>query len=114
MATSKLTKMPPKLDYTSAGLTPIRCTIQDGGYAKFGNLVFINIRFTATGTQPQITGFPIPLQKSTNYIGFCGYDGSNEKPIFGYIETASGKLMIPAAYGSSGTGIVSVFYLAGE
>lgn len=48
---------------TSTGLTPTNCTITDGGYAKIGNLVIVNMRIVpksgmTASEHIEISGFP--------------------------------------------------------
>ena len=47
-----------QLSLTNSGLTASDCTIIDGGYAKLGNLVVINVRISVTGANPTISNFP--------------------------------------------------------
>lgn len=112
MATDKIIKQQiPNLSLTSSGLTTERCSIVSGGYATFGNIVFVNMRVSLSSTAASITGLPKPIQQSYNTIGFACYDGQNEKASFGYIDN-NGVLRIPGAYGSTGILLISMSYLA--
>lgn len=112
-ATNKgaLNTLVPSLTYTQQGLTTINATIINGGYARFGNIVIINIRFTLTGAGGNVGPFPIPIQASGNYIGCPAYDGAVDRVAYCYLNQ-SGYLAVPANYGSSGSLLVSLVYLA--
>ena len=98
------------LSQTQTGLTPSNCTIVGGGYTKLGNLVIVNIRFTLTDSAASISGFPAPALMGTgNILGAVAYDATNEKTA-GLYMTSSGSLMVPNAYGSSGSLLVSFAY----
>lgn len=93
--------------YTTSGLNANGCTFDRGGYCKIGKIVIVNIRIILSSTGATVTGFPSPI----NIIGFAGYDGTNEKTAFGYINT-NGILTIPTAYGNNGSVMFSFVYIS--
>lgn len=101
----------PALSYTQQGLNAVNCTIINGGYAKFGNIVIVNIRFTITAVAPHVDGFPLPISANGNYIGSPAYDGATDNVAYCYLNQ-SGNLTVPANYGSSGSLLISLVYLA--
>ena len=62
------------LSYTKDGLTTSKCVIEDGGYAKLGNLVIVNLRIkftetTSTGAMTIMSGLPQSIT-NTNNVAF--------------------------------------------
>ena len=96
-------------DYTTNGLIATKCTFDRGGYCKIGKIVIVNIRITINEIGPSISGFPRPIYLS----GFSGYDGTNERAAFGYLNT-NGLLSIPSAYGNTGAVSVSFVYITSD
>ena len=92
--------------YSTSGLTYAGCSHIRGGYCVQGNLVIVNITVNTTSAGATVSGFPEPQFT----IGFGGYDGSNEKPIFAYMNT-SGILVIPGAITQLGSLNISVTYI---
>lgn len=92
--------------YSTSGLTYAGCSNIRGGYCVQGNLVIVNISLNTTSVRATVSGFPSPQFT----IGFCGYDGSNEKPIFAYMNT-SGTLVFPSAITQLGSFNISLTYV---
>ena len=92
--------------YSTSGLTYAGCSHTRGGYCVQGNLVIVNISVNTTSAGATVSGFPAPQFT----IGFGGYDGSNEKPIFAYMNT-SGTLAIPGAITQLGSFNISLTYV---
>jgi hypothetical protein len=84
------------------------CTFDRGGYCKVGKIVIVNIRITINANA-YVSGFPRPI----NIVGFAGYDGSNEKAAFAYMDT-TGALRIPSAYGNNGAVNFSFVYITSD
>lgn len=95
--------------YTTNTLDAAGCTFDRGGYCKIGKICIVNVRMTINANGASLSGFPHPL----TIIGFAGYDGANEKPAFGYMNT-NGVIFIPSAYGNSGAIHFSFVYITSD
>lgn len=95
------------LTYSTQGLTILsnRCSIQSGGYVKVGNLVIVNLSINVTYSSADsayISGFPIPLDNTTNYV--CGVANSAGSAKVAWVNL-NGELFITPA---PSTGVVNL------
>ena len=88
-----------KNSYSSSGLTTLNCTINYGGFARVGNIVFVAIRFTQSGSnQPVIEGLP-KIATGTNLLLSIVHQQSNSI-VDAYIASGSDTFAIPSAVSS--------------
>lgn len=94
--------------YSTTGLTPTNCTIDDGGYCKIGKLVVVNLRLITTSSISAngvlISGLPKPsgTKTVTSAYGFTGN--------FGYIDAYA--LKTSSSISSGQTVLLSAVYIA--
>ena len=101
------------LAYSTTGLTYTNCSRVSGGYCKIQNLVIIAMRITASGTAPQISGFPTYTNKTVsgkNMIATCAPNMSTNAVNNFVALTAGGVLTIQNA-SSSTDYVVNLMYL---
>jgi len=102
-------------DYVSDGVYGTSLTLLEGGYVRIGKLVLVNARCQLnkeSGNSGTLYGFPPPILKSANYVAITGYDGTNEKAVFAYLNS-NGSITVPAAYPhNTGILLLHAMYIA--
>lgn len=98
----------PKLSYTENGLSFVNCTYVSGGYAKFGNIVIVNIRVTCTSTSYfDINGLPASkgLNVSANALNMTDDNPTNLYSMVGVTGSCrtKGSLISGKQYSISAT-----------
>lgn len=101
MTNKHLTDILTKASYVTSGLSPLKCTINCGGYYKLGNIVIVVLRVTTTENtlEVKVSGFP-SYSKTVSGVGSCvGGIAYGPSGTYYYINT-SGELICSASLNS--------------